>query len=105
MYLRIRIIDAAQANGSWKAIAEVAGHVLNGMHVMRVRDDSNRVGLRVGQDNLCPLQPILARGNQVTPFSPTVPIRKGDWIVRTPYGGLILSPNEYQALVLQGGWE
>ena len=104
MYLRIKVIAAAQAQGSWKAVEEIVKDTLIGVETMRVRDDQNRVQVHVRQVSLCLLQPSMARGSRAS-WHPTVSIRKGDWIVSTPYGGLILSPNEYQALVLQGGRE
>jgi len=95
--LVIPVHAAFQAKGSLKAIEEGIKNTLIQVSVMRVRGDS-KTHLHLPQVSLCPLQVGLTRGNRTTPYSPTVRVQKGDWIVHTPFGGLVLSPEEYDQL-------
>lgn len=101
--LKIEVLVAEQATGSWKSIKEQATRVL-GRVPMRGWDDENKMFLTYLQDALSLLQPDFERGIHPTDpehnqFGNHVEIRKGDWLVRTSFGPLILTSSEYEEFV------
>lgn len=99
--LKIEVLVAEKATGSWKAIAEQVTRIL-GHAPMKDRDGDNKMGLVYGQESLCLLQPDFERGVPVQrrAFAPQVEIHKGDWLLKTTFGALVLTAHEYEEFVL-----
>lgn len=99
--LKIEVLVAEKATGSWKAITEQATRIL-GHAPTKDRDGDNKMCLMYGQESLCLLQPDFERGVPVQrrEFAPKVKIHKGDWLLRTTFGALVLTATEYKEFVL-----
>lgn len=102
-FLEIKVLMSERTVGSWKAIAEQVERVL-GFAPMRVRDQHNKMGMEVSQERMAAFQSEFERGIHPTerrwsPYNQRVEIRKGDWVLRTSFGGLVLTDEEYRTFI------
>lgn len=102
-FLEIKVLTSERTVGSWKAITEQVEKVL-GFAPMRIRDQHNKMGVEVFQKYMSSFQSEFERGIHPTdrrwnPFSQRVEIHKGDWVMLTSFGGLVLTDDEYRTFV------